>query len=31
MADGELRELTGGEPVKDVVIAPYGVRVLELR
>ncbi len=30
-ADGELRELTGGEPVKDVVIAPYGVRVLELR
>ncbi|MGW3745876.1 beta-mannosidase, partial [Streptomyces sp. NPDC005146] len=30
-ADGELRELTGGEPVRDVLIAPYGVRVLELR
>lgn len=30
-ADGELHELTGGDPVVDVVIAPYGVRVLELR
>ncbi|MGQ4452925.1 glycoside hydrolase 5 family protein [[Kitasatospora] papulosa] len=30
-ADGELRELTGGEPVRDVTLAPYGVHVLELR
>lgn len=30
-ADGDLRQLTGGEPVKEVVITPYGVRVLELR
>lgn len=30
-ADGALRDLASGAPVAEVPLAPYGVRVLELR